>query len=710
MLGIALCIFFRAVPGLSGEASARQKVILIGVDGLGVDQLLFFSKRGTIPHLTRLIQHGSLAYSQSSTPTDCPTNWTSINTATWSGTNGIDGFYVHRPGEPFEVTQHSTWGSVGMIERPFFWDSLGRAGKKSILVDWPTVAWDRRSAPDTILLGDGGDGKWAMLGPAVYSATKEHLQQAVGWKDLPKSALPPLEWRVARTEGRYYMPTARGVVPLSWAQFVEEEAKNANKFALHVSIRRDLMISSKDAEKYYYFVIYATGRTGYNRVLITKEKNASHPLATLEPGSAPVAVYDEFLLENGQRREGGFYVQVRNLQPQADFVDIFRSDIESDTGWSSPPGLDNVIAHKIGPYLNQESVLVNGGISFTGEPYAARLPWDAMNAKWIARTAEYLARKNPDWALLAVYYDPIDQVDHALMGDSLDHTYPAWQADKHRLALRTMDQAFRILDNMVGEIVSKLGDKDTTVVIVSDHGHVPELRQVALAELLWRAGLISYKWEPPTNDHLGRFLVDWSKTKCIPFYFADNIFINLKGRDPHGIVPPQDYSKVQGQIIQTLESLRDPETGRHVIEAAIRKQDAFSLGHFADDPYAGDVLYFMAPGYTGPSDDSTQLLWPDWGKTSAPAVDPESFFVWTMHGGGWHDSFPGLVYRDDQGNQVSLYSTILMEGRGIREGFRKQHPARLIDVAPMIDFLLGVPPPRDAEGSLILPFLKNPRL
>jgi hypothetical protein len=57
-----------------------------------------------------------------------------------------------------------------------------------------------------------------------------------------------------------------------------------------------------------------------------------------------------------------------------------------------------------------------------------------------------------------------------------------------------------------------------------------------------------------------------------------------------------------------------------------------------------------------------------------------------------------------------LYSTILMEGRGIREGFRKPHPARLIDLAPTIDFLLGVPPPRDAEGSVILPFLENPKL
>jgi hypothetical protein len=293
----------------------------------------------------------------------------------------------------------------------------------------------------------------------------------------------------------------------------------------------------------------------------------------LVPGQDRVAVHDRFLLENGQQREGGFYIQVRKLHPQADFIEVFRTDIESNSGWSSPPGLDMEIAHAIGPYLVQESVLVQDP-SFSGLRYTARLPWDAQNANWLKRTALFLTKKNPDWDLLAVYYDSIDRVNHALMGDFLDHTYPGWQPNKHQFAVNTMASAFQIMDQFVGEIVSNLADEDTTVILLSEHGHLPSVRQMALPQLLWKAGMISYNWKPASNGEGGQWVVDWSRTKCIPFYFADNIFINLKGRDPEGIVPLEDYEKIQEEIIQTLNGFIDPQTGKRAIQLALKKSNA----------------------------------------------------------------------------------------------------------------------------------------
>jgi len=70
-----------------------------------------------------------------------------------------------------------------------------------------------------------------------------------------------------------------------------------------------------------------------------------------------------------------------------------------------------------------------------------------------------------------------------------------------------------------------------------------------------------------------------------------------------------------------------------------------------------------------------------------------------------HDSFPGSVFRDSTGNEVSLFTTILMAGRGIKKDYRKPHPARLIDIAPTIAALLEGPPPRDAEGSILVELL-----
>jgi predicted AlkP superfamily phosphohydrolase/phosphomutase len=688
------------------SAAGKKKVILIGIDGMPPEQMQFFAKRGTIPNVSRLLRKGAFAYGQGSTPTDCPPNWTTISTGTWTGTNGINGFYRHHMGEPFEVTQHTTWSSQGFVKQEYLWEALGRAGKKSILVDWPIVAGDRLNAPNSIIIGDGGSGLWPILGPAQYMANRDQLRLATNWKNVPQSSVPPLEWRVPRTESTYNFPTARGVVALPWRDYVREQIKNANQHALSLSVRGDLLISEDEPEKDYYFLIYASGSVGYDRVLLTKKRDAADPLALLKLGEAPVSVHDRFLLEDGKRREGGFYIQVRKLHPQADFLEVFRTDIESNTGWSSPAGLDMEIAHAIGPYLVQESVLVQDP-SFTGLRYTARLPWDAKNAKWLKDTAIFLARKTPDWDLLAVYYDSIDQVNHALMGDFLEQTYPGWQPDKHRFAITTMEQAFEIMDHFVGEIVNNLADEDTTMVLLSEHGHLPSVRQIALPQLLWKAGLISYNWKPAVDRESGQWVVDWSKTKCIPFYFADNIFINLKNRDPQGIVPPEDYEKTQEEIIQALNGFIDPESGKRGIQLALKKQDAFPLGHFGDDPYAGDVLYFVAPGYGPQPTDSTHLKVFTWNKTEPPPIDPASLYHWNTFGGGMHDSYPGSTFRDTAGNEVSLFTTVLMAGRGIKRDYRKQHPARLIDIAPTIALLLESPPPRGAEGSILYELLED---
>ena len=54
---------------------------------------------------------------------------------------------------------------------------------------------------------------------------------------------------------------------------------------------------------------------------------------------------------------------------------------------------------------------------------------------------------------------------------------------------------------------------------------------------------------------------DVKKSKCFP-QRTMYIYINLKGRDPEGIVEPADYEKVQQQIIDALYSYVDPATGQ----------------------------------------------------------------------------------------------------------------------------------------------------
>ena len=74
-------------------------------------------------------------------------------------------------------------------------------------------------------------------------------------------------------------------------------------------------------------------------------------------------------------------------------------------------------------------------------------------------------------------------------------------------------------------------------------------------------------------------VIDWTRTKCFPLEPCHaHIFVNLKGRDPDGIVEPKDYEKVQEEIIDALLAIRDPNTGERIVATAIRKQESGTLG------------------------------------------------------------------------------------------------------------------------------------
>ena len=56
------------------------------------------------------------------------------------------------------------------------------------------------------------------------------------------------------------------------------------------------------------------------------------------------------------------------------------------------------------------------------------------------------------------------------------------------------------------------------------------------------------------------------------------------------------------------------------------------------------------------------------------------------------------------------HSTFVMAGPGVREGMALERQVRVIDVAPTLCHLLGLPMPRDVEGGIIYEALEDPEL
>jgi predicted AlkP superfamily phosphohydrolase/phosphomutase len=145
------------------------------------------------------------------------------------------------------------------------------------------------------------------------------------------------------------------------------------------------------------------------------------------------------------------------------------------------------------------------------------------------------------------------------------------------------------------------------------------------------------------------------------------VYVNLKGRDPEGIVEPEDYEKVQQEIMDALLTYRDPETGKRPVALALSKQDARILGLYGDR--IGDVIY---------------------------AINP------------WFGSQHGQILPTAEYGACSLKALLVFNGPGIKKGHRLQRTVWLTDIVPTICYLLDMPVPEHAEGAIIYQALKDP--
>ena len=156
-----------------------------------------------------------------------------------------------------------------------------------------------------------------------------------------------------------------------------------------------------------------------------------------------------------------------------------------------------------------------------------------------------------------------------------------------------------------------------------------------------------------------------------------SIWINLKGIKPHGIVEPAEYSALTDFIIEKLRELKDPRTGKPIIARVYRRDELFH-GPFSDeaadlilDWWSEDSLFSTAPSLAKDRDKPAVII-----REHRPSEDS----VW----GGTH--------RRD--------GILVAAGPALKRAAEIEN-AQLIDFAPTLLHLLGLPVPEDMDGSVL---------
>jgi predicted AlkP superfamily phosphohydrolase/phosphomutase len=179
-----------------------------------------------------------------------------------------------------------------------------------------------------------------------------------------------------------------------------------------------------------------------------------------------------------------------------------------------------------------------------------------------------------------------DRVQH-MMYQYYDKTHPMYDAAKaaqtftfygENISLAdTIPATYRHLDKIVGNVMEKYLKPGDTLIVCGDHGFQSFRRQVALNNWLLENGYLALKG-PLGSTGDGKLLdlyVDWSKTKAYALGLG-GIYVNLKGREGHGIVAKADMDALLEEIKAKLLTSTDPKDGKHFVKGAYKTSEIHS--------------------------------------------------------------------------------------------------------------------------------------
>jgi predicted AlkP superfamily phosphohydrolase/phosphomutase len=633
-------------------ANTPKKVAVIGLDCALPHLLEKHIAEGHLPTLKKLIEGGVIADNcLVPYPTITPPNWASIATGAWPGTHGITDFHYHNIGTtPYNVNTAQSFSSE-RCKAEYLWDAADKAGKKCIVLNYPG-SWPSHMKNGIVVGGSGlsvGENRDGVMGMAPRvrfcndqmittgfypRAIKGTFQPAKGWKNLPKNTGEPVEIEAA--------------VNFRGAEIKPPEAT-------------------------WYVLAWQSADNGYDKVTLSPTKDFSKAFCTLKAGEWSPKIMAMIKMKDGSEQETIFKCKLIELSDDAENFRLYISPMGTATGWSSPPEVAAEIQSENG------IVLPGGGIlGYVVEWFDLDtfVELNEFYTQWLADAASTLLSKH-EWDVFFMHAHSPDWAYHVILTD-MDPDLNKDEA-KRKEAWDAHLKIYQAQDRMIEQILKSV-DKDTLVILVSDHGAVPDGTVFDPYKILVPQGLAVLA-EQQVNDvvivtsraeglqqetKVGYLLPDTKKSKCFP-QRTMYVYINLKGRDPEGIVEPGDYEKVQQQIIDALLTYVDPSTGKRPVSLALSKRDARILGLYGD--HVGDVIYALYPWYSG------------------------------QHG----NILPAAEW-----GIGSLKGLLTFTGPGIKKGYRLERNCNLIDVVPTICYLLDLPLPAQAEGAVLYQVLKDP--
>lgn len=667
-----------------------NKVLVLGIDGMDPKLTQKFIDEGYMPNTKKFIEMGSAEerlHMIGGFPTVTPPMWTTLATGANPSTHGITEYYATHP-EKLDVVIYNFDSTRCKAEQ--MWNATAEAGKKTLVWHWPGSSWPPTSDNPNLYVVDGTQPGGINCGIAEVDSEKliiagEKTEEVIYRKKAATDSnvpcfIPGMELEEDNNELSSY-DKVHGVEVDGVAIESAETFHNLSETPLDICYSpikpaKGWADAPEGAKEFTMLhnggmirricQIVKNEQGIYDTVLVYKTKKDTEPLAVCKLGEFVEDVIDE-AYHKEEKVMANRNMRVLELEEDGSRLKMWVSggmDFHNNSLWHPKEFLDVVVSNVGYP----QPICMAGSSDEQLISKCARANWDRA-ANWNAKSLKYLMR-NEGFEVIFSHFHNIDLQGHLIV--------KFLKNGSDKMAAETYNRLFRDVyvqtDQYIGEFLEMI-DEGWTIVIVSDHGQVcPEHgRADFLPGTLACNAIYMEKWGYTVlkRDENGNRTheIDWTKTTAVE-QRCNQIYINLKGRQPHGIVDPADKYELEERIMTDLYSLKHPVTGKRMISLALRNRDAVIIGD--GGPEAGDIIFVMAEGYT---DD---------------------------HG----DSLPTFLGTND----TSVASVFFAAGKGIKTGFKTNRVIRHIDVAPTVAMLAGVRVPKNCEGAPIYQILEGSEL
>ncbi len=610
-----------------------RKVVVLGFDGVDPRLCREYMEKGLLPNLSRLAETGTFHELGTTIPSMSPVSWSSFAVGGNPGHHGVYDFLTRTPEDPTYIPSPESF--VGK-EDPYFWKGIPVKPPKVINKRGGTAFWD--------LAAEQGIKTALVLVPCTFSPPKLPNGLAISGLGVPD---------LCGTQATYFYLTddPRTLSEFNRTEFggAVTELKAAKGGRLEGELvgplspvwKQDLAVKRIRIEELRKDLSNRNNRAEYEKLEaeIDTPTRLTMPLSLKKSeaeNGAEVRIDEEtHHVEVGKWSDwyrvkfevtpfisahGICKVRLESVSPH---VRLYVSPIEISPekpplAICHPGNATAKLAERIGLFKTRgwaaDSAALKEG--FLDEKAFMEDIFEIMEKR---KEMAIDVLEQDDWGLYVAVFSSTDRVSH-MMWRLIDPKHPMYDADLAEQYGDSIQKTYEKMDEIVGEIQTRIDEANTDLFVISDHGFRSFRKAVNLNTWLSTHGpggnksnpfmeltgkvtrkynlddLFSGKsdffktevYDPIDEVTRSEYYVEWKKTQAFALGLA-TIYVNLKERETTGYVSKADYRAVCEEIARGLESYRDPNTGEEVVRR----------------------VYFGTETYEGPFADPDKVTFPD---------------------------------------------------------------------------------------------------